>query len=339
MRCCGESMGEPYSSRVDSQSQPANEQHSRPNDASKSFVNTWCSDPRPTRADGVLEHRLAEGCDDPEFPDSMAPSTPFAPTAQRNLPQQPAHVHASQPEAKLCTGPQQPPAQSDVQMQELTSAVAAAAAAGAMSALQNISVSHLQSASGEQHKAFMNTARVAASAAAMRATGILSQPFNNCAASLDHQQPDGVPGDFPTISAMLDTQRSSRPSQLPNTSSAVNGIVRQILDHPVAGNAARTKSDGSAHLPGPPHDANRQVLQQSLLPEHGQQRAGMQGPAECCPDDADSLDVSGSSGARVSRSEQSLIKRLQLYAWVVRCSSSAHGLLPAFCLSASHIQP
>lgn len=197
-------------------------------------------------------------------------------------------------------------------MQDFTSAVAAAAAAGAMTALQQLPAAHLQTASGEQHKAFMNTARVAASAAAMHATSMLSPPFNTGNASPDQQQPECVPGKH-TV------HNSWRPSQPPNSSAAVNGRARQILDHPVAGNAARTKSDGSAMAhPGSVHGASRQVLQQSLLPDNRQQKSPVTGTMEGLPpDDAESLDMSERCDTRVSRSEKSLIKRLQLYAWVV----------------------
>ena len=314
---------------AESLQQPANEQRAGFSKNSL-YARPWCSEPTPAGANGVclkFEQRGEAG----EQETSKAPSTPFGSTAQQNMSRQFGHVHAPQLEAKLCSGPQQNAAQGNVEMQEFASAVAAAAAAGAMSALQNISATHLQSASGEKHEAFMNNAHVAASDAAMRATSMLSQPFHNCTTSLN-QPPDCRAGGVQQHGAMLDTGTQRRPSCLPNTPSAINGRVCQILDHPFGGNAARTRSDGSAHLPCGAHDTHRYNLQQSWVPDHGQQRAGLQGAADCLPDDADSIGVSGSCGTRVCKSEQSLIQRLQLYAWVV--CSAPWSLMPllVFCM-------
>lgn len=209
-----------------------------------------------------------------------------------------------------------------VQMQDFTSAVAAAAAAGAMTALQKLPAAQLQCTSGEQHAAFMATARVAASAAAMHATSILSQPFNSFDVSQGRKQPPCVLGKYPDHSAMLARHSGWGQPQLPTTCATVDGRVRQILDHPVAGNAARTRSDGSAHLPGSPPRASGQMLQQSLMPEEQPQHKPEATPGDSLPDDAESLDMSERCETRVSRSEQSLIKRLQLYAWVVSPSLS-----------------
>jgi hypothetical protein len=217
------------------------------------------------------------------------------------------------------------------QMKVFASAVAAAAAAGAMTALQKLPAAHLQPGSGEQHEAFMTTARLAASAAALQATSMLPQPFHNCMPVLEQHLPEEIPCNCAHPRSITATPSCRGPSQQADASADMNGRVRQILDHPVAGNAARTKSDGSAHLPGAMHAASRQIMRRCLIPPDTlPMKRHIAKSMESFPDCAESLDMTERCETVVSRAEQSLIKRLQLYAWVV-CSRLSLCAVNSFC--------
>lgn len=153
---------------------------------------------------------------------------------------------------------------------------------------------------------------------AAQSNGAIPQPvINKGRTVLEPEQPSADPAKPNESRDTAQVPGTCRTSHAPCANAAVNGRAQQILDHPVAGNAARTTSDGSAYLPGSAHGPIRNILQPCLVQENRPQSKCLGVATESIPADAESLDMSGRCEAPVSRSEQSLIKRLQLYAWVV----------------------
>jgi hypothetical protein len=188
---------------------------------------------------------------------------------------------------------------------DFTGAVAAAAAAGAMSALEMLPAS--KGGSAVEQEAFHRVAQAAASAAAAYATSLLPSPLNEAVA----YQQSGM-ALSPAAAGQAGMQSMWQPGlprcppvQLqtgePNTIPAHHGEA-----------PLRTTSDGSAHVPGGGHDQAHQAVQQT--PQQIQQDSHMDGMRAAESESPDSESADG----LVTGEELGLIRRLQLYAWLVR---------------------
>lgn len=198
-----------------------------------------------------------------------------------------------QPEAGPAFGPQ------SMQLQTFTSIVAAAAAAGAMAAIRELPVAHALARNGtpEQNAAFMAAANAAASAAAAQAVALTPVP----------------PPAQPRTATPPPTQEQPPPqARFVSEPPAVPPAVQQPPQPPAPGAALQpAASDTSAHQPPQPPSQ-----------EHVDLQAAAQAPSGAAARTADA-----------SPFEQALIKRLQLYAWLVR------HLIPPYTCPWSASQP
>lgn len=175
-----------------------------------------------------------------------------------------------------------------MQLQTFTSIVAAAAAAGAMAAIHEMPAAHALAQHGtpEQNAAFMAAANAAASAAAAQAVALA--PIAPSAQPPTATTPPSLPQppvQPPAMSAVLPAPTAAVP------------VAQQEAQPEADEEAARpATSDTSAHQP-PQAQLHEQVELQRI---------------------ADAPDSAAAQATEASPFEQALIKRLQLYAWLVR---------------------
>lgn len=187
--------------------------------------------------------------------------------------------------------PQQRP--EHMELQTFTSVVAAAAAAGAMAAIHKLPSSQAWAQNGtpEQNAAFMAAANAAAAAAASQAAALATKAEPRVAAIQAPQQrlEESPASRQPPAEAANPGRGAQAPAQNPIQPGATGAGPRQAA------------SDTSAHQP--PQAPNQ-------YPPDGHNRAGASGR--------------DTTVNEASPFEQALIKRLQLYAWLVCAPLSSH---------------
>lgn len=201
-------------------------------------------------------------------------------------------------------GAQQPqpwPGQAAQQMplQTFASIIAAAAAAGAMAAIRQLPASQALAHNGtpEQNAAFMAAANAAASAAAAQAVAMT---------------PMGAPGSQP-----LRVPSPHRQQQLLGQAPAMSESMpnhQPIITAPIARQPAQTGTNGAALRPAASDTSAHQPLQ---APHSGNRELQLH---------ADTPGGVAANASDASPFEQALIKRLQLYAWLVRNHCSCVSL-------------
>eukprot|EP00892_Ulva_mutabilis_P010727 jgi/Ulvmu1/8026/UM004_0263.1 len=202
-----------------------------------------------------------------------------APGAQAG-PVQAMPICAQQPQ------PWQPQAAQQMPLQTFTSIIAAAAAAGAMAAIRQLPAAQALAHNGtpEQNAAFMAAANAAASAAAAQAVALT--PTSNAMS-----QPPAIA--LPSRQLQFVSQAPAMSEAMPNHQATTTAPMAQQPARADANAAALrpAASDTSAHQP---HQGHHEVQLQA---------------------DAPGRPTTPTSEA--SPFEQALIKRLQLYAWLV----------------------
>lgn len=180
-------------------------------------------------------------------------------------------------------------------LQTFTSIVAAAAAAGAMAAIRQLPAAQAFAHNGtpEQNAAFMAAANAAASAAAAQAVALT--PANNI-------MPQAVAIPLPNGNQQLLNEAPAMSEVLPDHQATPTAAAAQ--------QPAQATPDGEAPRPAASDTSAHQPLQ---APQHGQ-------PEQQLAADTPESEAAGASDA--SPFEQALIKRLQLYAWLVSCHAT-----------------